>query len=231
MNAGGKQALFFPVAVFFYGGAERFAELGAVAEEAGDEPIEQGPQFGKIVLHRRSRQRDSLARLDFANAFGSLRGGILDRLGFVQNGELPLPSEQRLMVPAHQRVSRQDQMMVGDGVEPLSAFGAVEDQQLELRREARRLAPPVSDQARGHDQQTGAVAALRQVTFRQQRERLDGFPQPHVVGERAAESGVRQCAEPAVARFLVRTQFRFQRQRRFDFGRQRQGAQPIAEFE
>ena len=119
--------------------------------------------------------------------------------------------EQRFMVPVQQRIGRDHQVVLGDFREAMPPVGPVKHQELQVRHEARGLAPPVADQARRHHQEAREGDPILQMPVRQQGERLHGLAEPHVVGKHAAEATLGQRPQPAVAGALVGAQCSAQR--------------------
>ena len=63
-------------------------ELVAMAEQAGVEKVEQRPQLAEVVLDRRARQADLVARVERADRLGRLRVVVLDRVRLVEDEQV-----------------------------------------------------------------------------------------------------------------------------------------------
>ena len=170
------------------------------------------PQLLEVVLQRRPGQRQTLPRANLPDAFRDGRSRIFHRLRLVQHGDVVVVPEQRFMVPVQQRIGRDHQVVLGDCIrEAMPPVGPVKHQELQVRHEARGLAPPVADQARRHHQEAREGDPILQIPVRQQGERLHGLAESHVVGKYAAEAAVGERPQPAVAGALVGAQLPAQR--------------------
>ena len=139
-------------------------------------------------------------------------------------------TEQLPVVPVDQRIGGDDQVMLRDGTETLRTVGAVEDQELETGGEALGLASPVPEQTGGHDKKARPVRPLFEMSVRQKCKGLHGLAEPHVVCERAAETGGCQCLEPAEPFQLVMPQASGKSGGRLCLRRIVQCAEPVAEI-
>ena len=75
-------------------------EVRALAEQAGHEEAEDGPDVGRTVLEGRSRDGDAVVGLHGQARLGGLGFRVLDGLGFVQDGVTKLRHFQQIGVPA-----------------------------------------------------------------------------------------------------------------------------------
>ena len=104
--------------------------------------------------------------------------------------------------------------VVGEG-DPALALGGRDGDRREVRREGLELAHPRADDARRGDDEdrptrfrTGVAELAAVVRAHEGRDDLERLAEPHVVGEDAADAGVPEAREPAVAVELVGTQGR-----------------------
>ena len=201
------------------------------AEQARGQPVVERPQLLEIVLQRCPGQRQTLAGANLPDAFRDGRSRIFHRLRLVQHRDVVVVPEQRFMVPVEQRIGRDDQVIVGNVRKTPPPVGPVQHQNLQLRHEARGLAPPVADQARRHHKEAREVDLLLQMPVRQQREGLHGLAEPHVVGQHAAEPAIRERPQPAVAGALVGPQSSLQRSGRRQFRGLGERPEPGAQIE
>ena len=136
------------------------------------------------------------------------------------------------LLVAHQEAVRRHHHVARSDLAPLAVpREAREDDRLEVRREARDLARPVADQARGrHDQRRVPVGAAQPafgLLDAQVRDGLERLPQAHVVGQDAADAAGAQVLEEGHALLLVGAERGAQLRRRRDRARavgQREGA-------
>ena len=149
-----------------------------------------------------ARRRSDLRR--FAARAVAL-SGILDLLRLVDDDVAPVDLLEDLFVAAQERVARHDDVGVFELVLPLLALGAVPERVPQRRRELVHLAEPVGDDARrGHDERLERLALaldLRVLVLHreEQRERLHGLAETHVVGEDAAAADLVEKPEPVKA--------------------------------
>ncbi|MNL21589.1 hypothetical protein D3C87_1428870 [compost metagenome] len=112
---------------------------------------------------------------------------------------------QHVEVAPQQRVARDHHVRRGDLLEQVAAPRAVQDQALEVGREARELLLPVEDDRGGRDQQRRPLVPGC-LLAQQEGDRLDRLAQAHVVGEDAVEAVVGQEAQVIEAPALVLAQ-------------------------
>ena len=135
-------------------------------------------------------------------------------LGFVEGDAMPVLLPQELVVAAGNTVAGNHNVVVGDGAEKFLvffAFGAVVDQDFQVRGEFFRLARPVADHTGGGDNQRRPHLSHLPRRFRCgwfafggfEGEELQGFTQPHVVGEHGAEALAGHPIHPVHAAALV----------------------------
>ena len=105
----------------------------------------------------------------------------------------------------------QHEVRVRDRTQVLQTVRAIENEHTQPRRELDRLSPPVRDYGCWRDHQTGHATRSTRFFFRKNvRERLQGFSQPHVVGQNPVQPMAREKLHPAKSRKLVVTQGRAQ---------------------
>ena len=114
---------------------------------------EDRPQFVEMVLHRRSGKREPLRRAQPPRRLRAFGTRILDRLRFVEHGDLPIVRAQRLDVALQQRVRREHDVVRGDLREAFGAVGAGEREHAQTGNETRDLRAPVRRDARRRDDQ------------------------------------------------------------------------------
>src|SRR3546814_11773347 len=83
---------------------------------------------------------------------------------------------------------------------------AVQYQHPQPGREARRLAPPVEDQAGRRNHQRRTIEPTFVLFDLQMRERLQGLAETHVIGEHTAETALAQQLQPGQAFVLIAAQ-------------------------
>ena len=142
---------------------------------------------------------------------GTFGGHVLDRLRLVEHDGVPPFLRERLRVALQQAVGRQHDVERFERGENLFAAGAAVVDDVQRRRETRRLLDPVAADRRGRGHERRAALGAVQ----QQRQRLHGFAQPHVVGQTGARAPVGEARQPAEAFQLIGAQLRAQRARCF----------------
>ena len=75
-------------------GADELREGAGRTEQAGVEEVEDGPQIARAVLDRRAGEREARRGLQFLDRARLAGARILDRLGLIQNGQVPRPLPQ-----------------------------------------------------------------------------------------------------------------------------------------
>src|SRR6185437_1536739 len=170
--------------------------------------IKQGPQLSEVILDGGAGQGQTVLgaqRTGHGRYFGTR---IFDRLCFVENDEVVIVREQHFAVELQQRVACYYDVDLVDELEGLSAAAAVQDQAVELGREAVQLLLPVAEGAHRRNDQGGFAQASLLFLERQVREGLDCLSQSHIVGKDAAKMVPPQKLQPAETFLLVRTQVR-----------------------
>ena len=192
--------------------------------------VEDRPEIAEPVLDRRAGERDARPRVDLLGGARLFGAGILDRLRFVQHGEVPRRGEQR--GHAQQRsVARDDEVDVRDPV-------AIERLQLGGRsspRDARRApsasarsvrSPPPSSRAATPARRAGWCAASpRPSPARSTSINASTcivLPRPMSSARQAPRPRRREQMQPPHARLLIGAQRRLERVARIE-SRQRVG--------
>ena len=89
----------------------------------------------------------------------------------------------------------------------MSRRAAFEHQHFQMRREPLRLAPPVVQHGRRANHQRRLVVLLvLRLQPREPRQGLQGFAEPHVVGQNSAQLDLRQMTQEIETVLLIRTQ-------------------------
>jgi len=100
-------------------------ECGLGAQIAGQDEIENAPQFAGMVLHGGAGQRHPHLRVQLLGRQRALTLGVLDGLGLIQHGEAQGNVFVVFNIPAKQGIAGQDHVhgivffQVGDGVAAL----------------------------------------------------------------------------------------------------------------
>ena len=141
------------------------------------------------------------ARSD-AQRLGPLGGGVLDRLGLVDNQGGELDARELLGVQGGDGVAGDHHVARAQPAQAGLPLGPAVQADLQLGGEARRLGDPVAGHRGGGHHQ----GRPQRRPVGQHRERLDGLSQPHLVGQDRPRPPVRQPGQPDHARLLVRTQ-------------------------
>ena len=143
-------------------------ELLQGAEHAGVQEVEDRPQVGEVVFHRRARERHAHARVDRLDRARLLDAGVLDGLRLVEDEHVPRDARDDVEALRHlvggdaERGHDVAEIVVRDGGEARVELGcarAVQDLEVEVRAEALELVLPVADERRRHHEQ-GANAVL-----------------------------------------------------------------------
>ena len=181
-------------------------ELLGSPQQALVQKVEQGPEVGQVVFHRRARHGHTHPGgqlFDLPRLFGQ---GVLDGLGLVQDHAVPVYFLQSLYPGRHAvggdreegRLFRQGLLQRGGGL-------AMENQGIHFRREAGAFALPVAQQGRGNNQQRPGLGPIRAQPL-QIAQHLDGLPQAHVIRQTGAEAQGIHIAQPSETRLLIRPQ-------------------------
>ena len=174
------------------------------AEDAGVTEVQDGAQFQQAVFHWGAGERHAVVGGQGADGLGDFGAGVFNVLGFIESNAMPVLPPQELVVAAGNAVAGDHNVVVGDGAEEflvLFTLGAVVDQDFQVGGELFRLARPVANHAGGGDDQRRPYLAHLSCKFRCgwftfgvvafgrfEGEELQGFAQPHVVGEHGAEA-------------------------------------------
>ena len=148
--------------------------------------LHEVPQLAHMVLQRRARQQQPEVSLQCHGHPGHLRLLILDGVRFVKHDGMPRAGTESLLLRDEQSVGR-DHHVESPSLpdHALAVFpGAIEQADVEFRSKACRLLLPVEDERGGHDDQLRSLLGPAQ----QQRERLYGLSQTHVIGQQCPRS-------------------------------------------
>src|ERR1019366_924189 len=185
-------------------------ELVERTEEARAHEVEDRPDLAQSILDRGNAEGEQAFG---AQALGGAGGGaerVLDLLRFVDDDVPPVDLLKHLLVAAEERVARDDHVRVFELVLPLAALGAVPEGVSERWGEAVHLAEPVGDDAcrrdNEHLERLALALDLRVFGFdrQEERQRLHGLAETHVVGQNAAAADLVKEPEPLEALLLVR---------------------------
>ena len=134
---------------------------------------------------------------------------ILGELRFIENQGRPLDAVVRLEVQAEQRIRGDDDARADDRLGERATGLLLRCGDLESIRpgqEAFGFADPARHHRRRSNHEKGARVGVGLDRMGDERERLHGFSEPHVVGEDAAEFVPVQEHEPVEALLLVGAQ-------------------------
>jgi hypothetical protein len=134
--------------------------------------------------------------LQLAHHLGCVGVGVFDVLRLVQHHQVPLGVQPALAVALQQRVGRDDDVLLANGVGHLMAVFAVQHQRAQLRAKALGLALPVAHQAdrRNDERRMGKATAL--FFDLDVGQRLQGFAQPMSSARMPASPWVRKnCSQ------------------------------------
>ena len=197
------------VASAFDGPDEPLAESLLGAEQARIDEAEQIPELREPVFDGRARADHAEAAAQVHRGRGPLGGGVLDRLGLVQDDRRERHVLDRLGLLLEQRVGADHQVERPEGLEDVLAPAEVADAETDRtqgRGEPLGLGDPVgADAGGGRDQ----GRALRR-PVQDQGQGLDGLAQAHVVGQAGPDAPFGQAGQPGEAVHLVRTQGRLE---------------------
>ena len=135
---------------------EALAKARLGVEIAGIDEVEDGPEVGQPILHRRAGQREAVPGWQLEHGAGLVGLGVLDVLRLVEHHAVPVDAGEQLLVAPHQGIGGDDQVVLGGlGAKRLGvllAFRAVMNPGAQARREAFDLFLPVADDRGGRDQ-------------------------------------------------------------------------------
>ncbi len=131
-------------------GAVGAGEDAGVAEHAGVEKIEEGPEVAEMILDGSAGEGEAMAAFDEADGFGGFALGVFDGLGFVEDDVVEIDILEEGGVAAEGAVGGDDQVVVGEMIGGLEAVdaGVVED--AKGGGEAFGFFLPVEDEGFGH---------------------------------------------------------------------------------
>ena len=110
---------------------------------------------------------------------------------------MPVLRFERFKIARQQRIRGQHQIIIGQCIKILTPLGSVQHQHGQIRRKFLSLAPPVMHQA-GRRQHQSRMAQSSLLSLGQDmRQRLHGFPQPHIIGQNTGQIHLTQKLHPA----------------------------------
>jgi len=205
-DAGGEVALELQVALDV---RVISAEGGQAAEHSGLEEIEDAPEVFRRVLQRGAGEHNPVRRVD---AFAVLRvggTGVLDMLRLVEHDEAETVMLELVAGEPGGGVGEDQEIVLRQRLPEGVALGPVDrHRDFEFRDETARFPRPVLSERRRADDQRRSHAAL--LARGQEREELDGFAEPHLVGEDHVAVAVGHVLEEADAFFLISAQRAFE---------------------
>jgi hypothetical protein len=205
---------------------EPLVERRRAVEHLRQHEVQQRPQLGEAVLQGRARQQDPVRGRQRAQRRREPRVGVLEPMPLVDHEQAPPPRQgpQRARVPHREVVVGQQRVERPRPREPLLADGAallrraVVEHRGQPGSPPRELGAPVGEHGLGGQDQVRPrqLPALEQV--RDERDRLHGLAEPHLVGEDAVDLVVHQRGHEPQARDLVRPQLAARNQLRLRDG-------------
>ena len=91
--------------------AECFVKLFARAHQTGQGQIHDGVKLAGVVLHRRAGEAECEAAAEATGGGGAARAVVFQRLGFVENDKIEIPSFKGLAVAPEQVVGGEHELM------------------------------------------------------------------------------------------------------------------------
>ena len=193
------------VAEFFDGVAKQVLEALLAAQKTRHQKVEQTPQFAQMVLHGCAGQAQAMPRIEFPHHLRRMGVGVFDVLCLIEHHQMPGLLQPALAVARQQGVGRHHHVVAGHLSSGIVPVLAVQHQHTQRGRKTFGLASPVAHQTdRGYDQRRAREATCFFLD-QDMRKRLQGFAQPHVVGQDAAQAVVAKELQPVQALLLVRT--------------------------
>ena len=193
-------------------GAEALIEPGAIIRSgaggnglqvAGQHELEQRAEVVERVFQRRTGEQETAAGAQRAQSPGVLRAAVLDVLGLVGDDAAELHPREEFAVAGERAVTRDDQIAAGERRLVGGAPAAVVHDRPQLGREPGTLAAPVLEERGGGNHQGGIDGGGRRRAGTEEGEGLQGFAEPHLVGEDATEIMAMEVPEPGGAKLLV----------------------------
>ena len=188
--------------VFLFDGVLVAGAKGAeVAEEAGDEEMKEGPEFGEVVFDGGAAEAEAVLRFQFPGGDADFGLGVFDELGFVEDGELEGVLLEFFDIALEESEGGDDDVGVGDGGVGFGTLGAGEGKDAQAGGELFGFGGPVRDHGGGGDDEGGGDFTA--FASEEEGEGLDRFAEAHVVGEDAVEVVLGEGGHPFVADLLV----------------------------
>ena len=180
--------------------AEALLEMGVVAQQAGIDKVEQTPEFPQMVFHRCATERQPKLRRQGEEDLGPLCGGIFDLLRLIGDEGGPVVGLQRPLQRAQQPIVEQHHIT---GLQRCQGFlpivVLIQGYDIQLGGEAGRFLLPVEHQGLGYYHQRRSLL----LPMTQQCQCLQGFSQPHIIGQTGTKAVLGQGGQPVGALFLI----------------------------
>ena len=184
------------------GRGEPVAEVLPAPEQARRDHAHQAPQVAEVVLHGRAGERDAQLGVELADGPRPARERVLERLRLVEHHGREAHLRERLDVAHRHRVARHEHVACPPAGQQRGALGPAVQPRAQPRSELLGLVNPVLAHRGGRDHEGGTALLSRE----QDRQRLHGLAEPHVVGEARARAPRGQAHQPLVPLDLVGAQ-------------------------
>ncbi len=148
-----------------------------------------------------------MTALNQTGGLGDLRRRIFDRLRLIKNHVVECDFFELKYVPTDGAIGRQDQVGSCQLAAQLAPLDSGVFEHVQPRGKPGSLLVPVEDQRARYDDEGGPLCDPPLTPVLEKGQQLDGFPQPHVVSEAAAEPKFIEKTKPRHAGSLVRTKF------------------------
>ena len=191
------------VVVLLYGCGIAAVEVFKRAEHGGIEEAEERIQFREVVLHGCSAQCEPVVGFQQECRLGSLSGGVLDVLAFVEDDIVKHLFAECLHVIAHDGVCGENHLVLHGTLDV--PFLCVIGIYRQLGRKAFDFVLPVEEQASGHHYECRFL--FLGIDERQHTDGLHCLSESHVIGKTTSELVVIQVFNPFDALLLVWAQF------------------------
>lgn len=158
------------------------AECSEIAEHAGLQEVEDAPEVLRRIFKRRAGQHNPVRRIETLAVARIGGAGVLDVLRLVEHDEAEAVMLELVARKPGRGVGEDDQVVLRQALPDRAAFRSImRSGDLEFRDELCGLPRPVVGQRGRTDDERRSHAAL--LAGSQQREKLDGFAEPHLVGQ------------------------------------------------
>ena len=169
---------------------ETFIKHLLTAQESGHEEVIQRPQLTQMILHRRARQAQTVARVQLAYHLRGFGVWIFDILRFVQNQHMVMLLDQMRLITRQQRIGREDNVIIRKRTKMLGAFLPMQGQHLQRRGKLFGFAAPVMHQRRRCNNQHRTIQTPCLFFSQHMRQRLRCFAQAHIIGQNPTMFGL-----------------------------------------